>query len=88
MERERERQEDADAAAPPLRSSASRASLVSNNSYKKFRSSDYVDPAILTSGKSVLLPLPDVENIPSASNGIANSSKKAKSKGGKGKKRK
>lgn len=47
--------------APSLRNSVSRQSIGSHKSYARFEPSDYVDPAILTSGRSALLPLPAVE---------------------------
>ena len=72
---------DDDISAPPLRASTSRHSLASNKSYSKFNPEEYVDPAILTSGRSRLLPLPQEEPIPTPAPGGAGA-------GGKGKKSK
>lgn len=65
---------------PPLRSSASRASLASHKSYSRFHSTDYVDPAVMASGGSVLLPLPNAENEPSSSIPVTVKGKKKKGK--------
>ncbi|KAH8120120.1 hypothetical protein DFH11DRAFT_1721980 [Phellopilus nigrolimitatus] len=43
---------------PSLRRSASRASMGSNRSYKKYDASEYVDPAMLASGQPSFLPEP------------------------------
>ncbi|KAL5535344.1 hypothetical protein ACEPAF_3438 [Sanghuangporus sanghuang] len=75
---------DEPAQGPSLRKSASRQSIGSNKSYAKYDPSDYVDPAVLTSGHSRLLNLPPEEPVP-ASGPAGN--KKNKGKKGKGKKR-
>lgn len=68
-----------------LHRSASRQSIGSNKSYARYDPSDYVDPAILTSGRSRLLNLPSEE--PAASSGPTAANKKNKAKKSKGKKR-
>lgn len=49
--------------ALPMRNPASRHSLASQKSYAKFNKEEYVDPAILTSGRSKLLPLAPDETV-------------------------
>ena len=46
-----------------MRNPASRHSLASQKSYAKFNKDEYVDPAILTSGRSKLLPLAPDETV-------------------------
>lgn len=69
--------------ALPLRNSASHHSLASQKSYARFNKDDYVDPAILTSGRSKLLPLPPDENTAGSSSApISARAKRQKKKKG------
>ncbi|EJD04161.1 uncharacterized protein FOMMEDRAFT_155281 [Fomitiporia mediterranea MF3/22] len=71
------------ASSSALRRSASRQSIASNKSYSKFDPNEYVDPAVLTSGRSRLLPLPVEEPVAAPATAAAGGGKGRKNKKGK-----
>lgn len=94
-EREERERERAPGSGPKsiLKKTQSRGSIGSRKEYARFNSAEYVDPAVMASGRSVLLPLPNEAEVGvGASSGVGPEipvmvkGKKTKAKG-KGKKK-